>query len=32
MIATADKFAALPWTGETAGFFRGIDPTEPSAT
>ena len=29
MIATADKFAALPWTGETAGFFRGIDPTEP---
>ena len=25
MIATADKFAALPWSGETAGFFRGGD-------
>ena len=29
MIATADKFAALPWTGETAGFFRGIDASNP---
>ena len=29
MIATADKFAALPWTGETAGFFRGGDPDNP---
>ena len=29
MIATADKFAALPWTGETAGFFRGGDPNNP---
>ena len=29
MIATADKFAALPWTGETAGFFRGGDPDDP---
>ncbi len=29
MIATADKFAALPWTGETARFFRGGDPAEP---
>ena len=29
MIATADKFAALPWTGETAGFFRGGDPNSP---
>ena len=29
MIATADKFAALPWTGETAGFFRGGDPENP---
>ena len=29
MIATADKFAALPWTGDTAGFFRGIDPADP---
>ena len=29
MIATADKFAALPWTGETAAFFRGGDPTNP---
>ena len=29
MIATADKFAAMPWTGETAGFFRGGDPANP---
>ena len=29
MIATADKFAALPWSGETAGFFRGGDPNDP---
>ena len=29
MIATADKFAALPWTGETAQFFRGGDPANP---
>ena len=29
MIATADKFAALPWSGETARFFRGGDPTNP---
>ena len=29
MIATADKFAAMPWTGETSGFFRGGDPTDP---
>ena len=29
MIATADKFAALPWSGETAGFFRGGDPADP---
>ena len=29
MIATADKFAALPWTGETARFFRGGDPHDP---
>ena len=29
MIATADKFAALPWTGETAGFFRGGDSENP---
>jgi len=29
MIATADKFAAMPWTGETAGFFRGGDPSDP---
>ena len=29
MIATADKFAALPWTGETAGFFRGGDQGDP---
>ena len=29
MIATADKFAALPWSGETAQFFRGGDPANP---
>ena len=29
MIATADKFAAMPWSGETAGFFRGGDPNDP---
>ncbi len=29
MIATADKFAALPWSGETARFFRGGDPDDP---
>ena len=29
MIATADKFAALPWTGETARFFHGGDPDHP---
>jgi hypothetical protein len=29
MIATADKFAALPWSGETARFFRGGDPATP---
>ena len=29
MIATADKFAGLPWTGETARFFRGGDPSDP---
>ena len=29
MIATADKFAAMPWTGETARFFRGGDPNDP---
>ena len=29
MIATADKFAALPWNGETARFFRGGDPENP---
>ena len=29
MIATADKFAALPWTGETARFFHGGDPRDP---
>ena len=29
MIATADKFAAMPWSGETAGFFRGGDPSDP---
>ena len=29
MIATADKFAALPWSGETARFFRGGDLDNP---
>ena len=29
MIATADKFAALPWSGETACFFHGGDPDRP---
>ena len=29
MIATADKFAALPWNGQTAKFFRGGDPDNP---
>ncbi len=29
MIATADKFAAMPWTGETARFFRGGDADNP---
>lgn len=29
MIATADKFAALPWNGQTARFFRGGDPNNP---
>ena len=29
MIATADKFAALPWNGDTAAFFRGGDPEDP---
>ena len=29
MIATADKFAALPWSGETAEFFRGGDAANP---
>ena len=29
MIATADKFAALPWSGETARFFQGGDPDDP---
>ena len=29
MIATADKFAALPWTGDTARFFRGVDASNP---
>jgi len=29
MIATVDKFAAMPWSGETAGFFRGLDPANP---
>ncbi len=29
MIATSDKFAAMPWTGETAGFFRGGDSADP---
>ena len=25
MIATVDKFASMPWTGEIAGFFGGCD-------
>lgn len=29
MIATVDKFASMPWTGETARFFRGLDPNNP---
>ena len=29
MIATADKFAALPWSGETARFFHGGNPDRP---
>ena len=29
MIATADKFAALPWTGDTARFFQGVDASNP---
>ena len=29
MIATSDKFAALPWSGETARFFREGDPADP---
>ena len=29
MIATVDKFAAMPWSGETAGFFRGSDAANP---
>ena len=29
MIATADKFAGMPWTGETARFFRGGDADDP---
>ena len=29
MIATVDKFASLPWTGETARFFQGCDPANP---
>ena len=29
MIATADKFAGMPWTGETARFFQGGDPERP---
>ena len=29
MIATADKFAALPWSGETARFFAGGDQANP---
>ncbi len=29
MIATVDKFAAMPWTGDTARFFRGMDPNNP---
>ncbi|MXW14889.1 MAG: helicase [Rhodothermaceae bacterium] len=29
MIATVDKFAAMPWSEETARFFRGVDPSNP---
>ena len=29
MIATADKFAAMPWSGDTAGFFHGGDASDP---
>ncbi len=29
MIATVDKFAAMPWTGETARLFQGGDPDNP---
>jgi hypothetical protein len=25
LIATVDKFAAMPWTGEVGGFFGGVD-------
>lgn len=25
LIATVDKFASLPWVGETGAFFRGVD-------
>ena len=25
LIATVDKFAGMPWTGEIAGFFGGVD-------
>ena len=25
MIATVDKFAALPWTGEVGGFFGRVE-------
>ena len=29
MIATIDKFAAMPWTGEVARLFQGGDPSDP---
>lgn len=29
MIATVDKFAAMPWSGETAGFFQGGNAADP---
>ena len=29
MIATADKFASLPWNGDTARLFQGGDPDNP---
>jgi len=29
MIATVDKFAAMPWSGETARFFQGPHPGNP---